>query len=54
VILGGHELLAFKSQKAKVDSLLNRAGGDRPASAEDIASLSLRGREGVHGGSKAR
>jgi len=55
VILGGHELLAFKSQKAKVDALLNKAGGAKLASASDLASVSLRGRDGrIGGASKGR
>ncbi|MDP9103615.1 MAG: M23 family metallopeptidase [Pseudomonadota bacterium] len=57
-ILGGRELLAFKSQKARVDQLLNKAGAgkaEEPAHT-DLASLNLRGREGVsgHSGGKGR
>jgi murein DD-endopeptidase MepM/ murein hydrolase activator NlpD len=54
VILGGRELLAFRSQKAKVDTLLNKAGVDRPAAPVDLARLSLPGRNGVGGGSRGR
>ena len=55
VILGGRELLAFRTQKARVDALLGKAGGDGAAAPVDLASLSLRGREGLGGGgSKGR
>ena len=55
-ILGGRELAAFKAQKAKVDSVLNKtAPAEKPAPALNLASLSLRGREGLGGGgSKGR
>ena len=53
-ILGGRELAAFKAQKAHVDSLLNKSADKAPAPASDLASLQLRGREGVSSSSKAR
>lgn len=48
-ILGGRELAAFKAQKAHVDALLNKAS-PREAAPTDLASLSLRGSQGVGGG----
>jgi murein DD-endopeptidase MepM/ murein hydrolase activator NlpD len=50
-ILAGRELVAFRAQKAHVDTLLGKAGGreDAPAHA-DLASLSLRGKQPLSAG----
>jgi len=53
-ILGGRELAAFKAQKARVDALLNKSTGGAPAPSENVAALSLRGREGLSGSGRAR
>jgi murein DD-endopeptidase MepM/ murein hydrolase activator NlpD len=51
-ILSGRELAAFRAQKAKVDALLNKSGA--PAQPENVAALSLRGRESLSSGGRAR
>ncbi len=48
-ILGGRELAAFKSQKAHVDALINKAS-TRDGTPENLASLNLRGRKGLSSG----
>lgn len=53
-ILGGRDLAAFKAQKAHVDALLNKSAERAPAPAADLASLQLRGREGVSSSGKGR
>ncbi len=48
-ILGGRELVAFRSQKSHVDSLINKSAERADAPVQDLASLQLRGRQGVGG-----
>ncbi len=50
-ILAGRELIAFRAQKAHVDTLLGKAGAREEAPAHaDLASLSLRGKQTISSG----
>ncbi len=53
-ILGGRELIAFRTQKAHIDGLIGKAADKPDAPVADLASLQLRGRQTVGGSGKGR